>query len=359
MSHDDPHSLSFNLSSSVGSTNWIPILFPNDYEVWALHFEDYVLGIDDIGSSIWHSITEGTYEHTETKKVVKTLSNYHKVVADHANIMVDKKNKLMSNVKAMRIIRFALQPDTIGLVNSYDTAKGIWDRLKELYSGDADLEHSVQTLHLSEFGAFSQKSDETLDQAFNRYNHLLSRMLKYNLERKVIEPKLTSVNGLRSEWGSIVNTVKAHEQFKIYSLAKLVGIIRSLEDKVMKINTVASLGNLALVAKGKKISEESESDISDEELTKEVKALMVSNPKKFFNKNISRFRNNNNNSQRSSYTEKPKSEGFRNSKVEEEKEVQTEDSGYDCHYCLGKNHLASDCMLRKMHEKKGKVKDED
>ena len=23
------------------------------------------------------------------------------------------------------------------------------------------------------------------------------------------------------------------------------------------------------------------------------------------------------------------------------------DSGYDCHYCNGKNHLAKDCMLRK------------
>jgi hypothetical protein len=170
MSHnDDPHSLSFNLSSSIGSTNRIPILFPSDYEVWALHFEDYVLGIEDFGSSIWHSITEGTFEHTASKKEVKTLSEYNKIVADYDNITADEKMKLMSNVKAMRIIRFALQPDTIRLVNSYDTAKGIWERLKELYSGDADLEHSIQTLLLSEFGSFQQKSDETLDQAFNRY----------------------------------------------------------------------------------------------------------------------------------------------------------------------------------------------
>jgi len=106
--------------------------------------------------------------------------------------------------------------------------------------------------------------------------------------------------------------VKAHEQFKIYSLAKLVGILRSLEDKAMKLNNkVASLGNLALVAKGKQASEDSESNISDGELTKEDKALMVSNPKKFFKKNFSRFRNNHSgNSQRSSYTEKPKSDGF-------------------------------------------------
>lgn len=64
----------------------------------------------------------------------------------------------MSNIKAMRIIQFALPPDTFCLVSACDTTKGIWDRLKELYSSDADLEHSVQTLLLSEFGAFVKKT---------------------------------------------------------------------------------------------------------------------------------------------------------------------------------------------------------
>jgi len=223
---------------------------------------------------------------------------------------------------------------------------GIWDRLKELYSGDADLEHSVQTLLLSEFGAFAQKPEETLDQAFNRYNHLLSRMLKYNLERKVFEQKVKFVNCLNPEGESTVNTVNVHEQFKVYSLAKLVGILWSFEDKIKKLNVVSSLGNLTLVAKGKNVVDDSESDISDEQLTKEDKALMVSNPKSFFKKNFSRFRNHNH---KSTYpAEKPQTDGFRGPKSDEEKKL-TEDSGYDCHYCHGKNHLASDCMLRKMH----------
>lgn len=46
---------------------------------------------------------------------------------------------------AMRIIRFALPLDTFRLVNSYDTTKRLWDRLNELYFGDDDLKHSLQT----------------------------------------------------------------------------------------------------------------------------------------------------------------------------------------------------------------------
>lgn len=56
MPKEDSHSILFNLHGSIGSTNRIPI--PEDYEVWALHFEDYVLGIETHGSSIWKVIKE-------------------------------------------------------------------------------------------------------------------------------------------------------------------------------------------------------------------------------------------------------------------------------------------------------------
>lgn len=66
-------------------------------------------------------------------------------------------------------------------------------------------------------------------------------------------------------------------------MAKLVGILRSHEDEVMKdVKIISSMGSLALVAKGKKVSnEDSKFDLSDFEVTKEEHALMLSNPKKF------------------------------------------------------------------------------
>ena len=77
------------------------------------------------------------------------------------------------------------------MLSAYETAKEILDRLKELYSSDADLEHSVQTMLLSEFGAFVQNPKETLDQTFNHFNHLLSSMLKHKIMRETIEQKVT------------------------------------------------------------------------------------------------------------------------------------------------------------------------
>ena len=60
------------------------------------------------------------------------------------------------------------------------------------------------------------------------------------------------MNGLQSEWKAVVSTVKAHEQFKNYTLAKLVGILKARESEVTKeANVVSGMGSLALVAKGK------------------------------------------------------------------------------------------------------------
>ena len=108
-------------------------------------------------------------------------------------------------------------------------------------------------------------------------------MINHGIERKVIEQKVTFMNGLRSELMVVVSTVKAHEQFKAYCVAKLVGILKSHEGAMTKeTNMVSSMGSLALISKGKNaVEEEEDLDLSEFDLTNEEYALMVSNPKKF------------------------------------------------------------------------------
>ena len=61
------------------------------------------------------------------------------------------------------------------------------------------MEHSIQTLLLSEFGEFKQKPEEVVTQIFDRFNHLLNKMIKHDIERKLIEQRVTFINGLRPE----------------------------------------------------------------------------------------------------------------------------------------------------------------
>ena len=53
------------------------------------------------------------------------------------------------------------------------------------------------------------------------------------------------------------STVKAHEQFKTYSLVKMVGILKSHESVVTKeAKVVSSMGSLALLSKAKNVAED-------------------------------------------------------------------------------------------------------
>lgn len=106
-------------------------------------------------------------------------------------------------------------------------------------------------------------------------------MVKHEIERKVIEQKVTFMNGLRPEWMAVQNILSGKSGGN--SLAKVVGILKSHESAVSKeTNVVSNLGSLALISKGKSVVEEEEElDIADYDLTGEEYALMVSNPRKF------------------------------------------------------------------------------
>ena len=83
----------------------------------------------------------------------------------------------------------------------------------------------------------------------------------------------------------MASTVKAHGQFQTYSLAEMVGILKSHESVVTKEEkVVSSMGSLALLSKAKML----ECDLTSEEY-----AMMVSNPKRFARKKFLVVKNRN------------------------------------------------------------------
>ena len=82
MFHDDSQTTPINISNNIGSTTRVPILYTQDYEVWAHHFEDYVVGSEDNGYLIWEAITLGPFVHSGTNTTVKSQKEYNKLVAD-------------------------------------------------------------------------------------------------------------------------------------------------------------------------------------------------------------------------------------------------------------------------------------
>ena len=86
------------------------------------------------------------------------------------------------------------------------------------------------------------------------------------------------------------------------------------------------------------------SEGSDEET--EEKAFMVNNQKKFYKNKYNSGSKYNKFNKFTGDSEKKNAEGSSDGKKE-----LTGDSGYDCNFCNGKNHLARDCMFNKKKER--------
>lgn len=353
----------FNLANSIGSSSKVPTLFPDDYEIWALHMEDYLLVLKN-GYLIWKSVSKGPHSfppNDESANItIHTNEQYETLKATHG-VIISKENKerIEIDLKAKRELRFALPPHVFRLVRNCESANDLWKKLQEMYGGNQKQLKSQQTDVLSEFGAFKQKSSETLEQYFDRFNLLLSQLEKYTLGRKLIEQKVTFLQGLKPEWKSISTTVKGHEQFDAYSIYEQYGVLKSHEDDVTEVVKTTPGGINALLSKSeKKVKfaspvQSSESENSDDEA--EEIALMVNAQKKYYKNKYnpgSKF------NKFAKYNANPEKKREEVGGSDEKKEL-TGDCGYDCNYCNGKNHLAKDCMLKRKKDRENVTKDEE
>ena len=63
----------FNLANSIGSSSRVPTLFPDDYEIWVLHMEDYLQGLEN-GYELWKSVIIGPYRFSVEELMITVTS---------------------------------------------------------------------------------------------------------------------------------------------------------------------------------------------------------------------------------------------------------------------------------------------
>ena len=233
MSKSDSHNIAFNLASSIGSNNRAPTLFPEEYDAWVIHMEDYITGIEKVGMDVWNSIFDGPHKSNEVKTPITTMKEYKLLHERNQNLPSADKILIEEDLRAKRELRFGFTPSSLKLIEPCQTAHDIWIKLRDSY-GSNELLDSIQSSLLAEYGAFKQAADETVDKTSERFHQLLSRMEKYDLARKKVEKKTTFLQSLRSEFFNIGQTIRGHEQFKNYKMPEVLGILKAHESELVK-----------------------------------------------------------------------------------------------------------------------------
>ncbi|XP_023737287.1 uncharacterized protein LOC111885248 [Lactuca sativa] len=169
--------------------------------------------------------------------------------------------------------------------------------------------------------------------------------------------------GLPKEWRNVSLMMKTQQNFDFFTLNDHYNLLKAHKNEVNEVAEESKInlgGPLALVSKvlgrvgGMEATEKESSEDEGLIVNSDDEAVAF-----YFNNRVKKFYKNPFNGKlkvgemRGSNTRKVSDE-----KKFEKKEVKAEDSGVDCHYCHGANHMVNDYMLKKKEEKMNRVKDE-
>ena len=207
----------------MGSNNRAPILMPEEYHQWANRMEDYLYGLDP---DVWRSIEIGPCVPTTDSN----SSLQSRLIASEnvpGALTSDEKKMISNDMRCKRELKLAIPTNIFALIQNCKTAQDIWLRLKYLYEGNKTQLMNKKTNLLSEFKDFKQKENETLDDVFRRYTVLLDGLERAGIVKDSHEVNVTFMHSLAKEWKFISTLIKGHEQFNLYSIYDIHGMMKT------------------------------------------------------------------------------------------------------------------------------------
>nr|GEU46903.1 ribonuclease H-like domain-containing protein [Tanacetum cinerariifolium] len=178
-----------SLSLQVVSAAKLPILNPNEFDLWKMRIEQYFLMTD---YSLWEVILNG--DSPFPTRVIEG------VVQPLAPPTVEQRLARKNELKARGTLLMAL-PDKHQLkFNTHKDAKNLMEAIKKRFGGNKETKKVQKTLFKQQFENFTGSSSESLDQIHDRLQKLISQLkiLKESLSQEDINLKF--LRSLPTEW---------------------------------------------------------------------------------------------------------------------------------------------------------------
>nr|GEY06951.1 hypothetical protein [Tanacetum cinerariifolium] len=174
-----------SLSPQVVTATKLPILNPNEFDLWKMRIEHHFLMTD-------YSLREVIF-NGDSPIPTRVVDGVVQPIAPTTEQRLAKTNEL----KARRTILMAL-PDKHQLkFNIHKDAKSLMEAIEKRFGGNKETKKVQKTILKQQYENFTGSSSESLDQIYDRLQKLISQLeiLGESLSQEDINMKL-----LRSDW---------------------------------------------------------------------------------------------------------------------------------------------------------------
>nr|GFA68453.1 hypothetical protein [Tanacetum cinerariifolium] len=178
-----------SLSPQVVSAAKLPILNPNEFDLWKMRIEQYFLMTN---CSLWEVILNG--DSPVPTRLVEGVAQ--PVAPTTVEQKLARKNKL----KARGTLLMALPDKHQVKFNSHKDAKSLMEAIEKHFGGNTETKKVQKTLLKQQFENFYGSTFESLDQIYDRLQKLVSQLEIHWVSLSQEDVNLKFLCSLPSEW---------------------------------------------------------------------------------------------------------------------------------------------------------------
>ncbi|GJZ81318.1 hypothetical protein Tco_0646312 [Tanacetum coccineum] len=209
-----------------------PMLEKGVYDSWKTRIMLYIRGNEN-GEMLRDSVENGPYKF-KSEITVKDTDGVTDI--DRAKRLEDLKgdDKLRydSDIKAVNILLLELPVDIYTLINHYQTAKEIWDRVKELMKGTEMTKQERESVLYYEFNEFTSEPGESIHSYYMIFDKLINDMNMIPMSMTPMQINTKFVNQLQPEWSKFVTTAKQARNLHSVTFDQLYAFLKHKERDV-------------------------------------------------------------------------------------------------------------------------------
>nr|GFB21591.1 hypothetical protein [Tanacetum cinerariifolium] len=222
----------------VASVAKLPILNPNEFDLWKMRIDQYFLMTD---YSLWEVILNG--DSPIPTRIIKGV--VQPVAPTTAEQKLARKNKL----KARCTLLMAL-PDKHQLkFNSHKDAKTLMEAIEKRFGGNTETKKVQKTLLKQQFENFSGSSSEGFDQVHDRLQKFVSQLEIHGVSLSHEDVNLKFLRSLPSEWKTHTLIWRNKTDLEDKSLDDLFNSLKIYESEVKHSSSLGTEShNLAFVS---------------------------------------------------------------------------------------------------------------
>ncbi|GKA63406.1 hypothetical protein Tco_0763012 [Tanacetum coccineum] len=226
------------VSSLMVAAAKLPVLNPNEYELWKMRIEQYFLMTD---YALWEVIVNG--DSPPPKKTIDGVEQTYPPTT--AEEKLARKNEL----KASGTLLMALPNEHQLKFNSYKSAKSLMEAIEKRFGGNKESKKVQKTLLKQQYENFNGNSSEGLDQIYDRLQKLISQLEIHGETISQEDLNLKLLRSLPSEWKTHTLIWRNKSDLDTLSMDDLYNNLKIYEAKVKgSSSTSQNTQNVAFVS---------------------------------------------------------------------------------------------------------------